>query len=367
METLSPQELSRYNRHLILSEIGPEGQLKLKNASVLVIGAGGLGCPTLQYLTAAGVGKIGIVDFDRVDESNLQRQILFTINDIGLNKAEAAKSRLNQLNPHIHFNVYPFELNNSNAVEIFSKYDIIVDGSDNFSTRYLVNDACLISQKPLIYGSIFKFTGQVSVFNYKNGPSYRCLFPNAPEAGSVPSCSQIGVLGVLPGVIGSLQANETIKLILGLGDVLSGRLLTYDALKMSFNTLKFERQNDEIAKILSADFDIKTFDYPFFCGELLSQSTDETSILKVAINHPDYQIIDVRDEWEMPRIDAKNLIIAPLDDLDDYVPKFNPKKHLLVVCQSGGRSAAAIDFLKAHYHFNTLINLEGGLKNNPID
>ena len=215
----------------MLSEIGITGQKKLKDSKVLVIGAGGLGCPVLQYITAAGVGSIGIIDFDVVDVSNLQRQILYSTNDIGANKAAAAKERLNALNPLINIIAYEYKLSNKNALELFSQYDIIVDGSDNFSTRYLVNDACVLTEKPLVYGAIHKFEGQVTVFNFEQGPSYRCLFPEAPSPDSAPNCSETGVLGVLPGIIGVYQANEVLKIILGIGESLSGKLLLIDALK----------------------------------------------------------------------------------------------------------------------------------------
>lgn len=228
--------MSRYNRHIILSEIGQQGQDKISNAKVLVVGAGGLGCPILQYLTAAGIGTIGIIDFDVVDISNLQRQVLFGSSSLGQNKAEAAKQRLKDLNNTISIISYPKKLTYKNAITLFNQYDIIVDGTDNFETRYLVNDACIITNKPLVFGAIYKFEGQISVFNYKNGPSYRCLFPNPPN-GTVPNCSEIGVLGVLPAIIGSMQANEILKIILGIGNVLSGKLLCYNALTLQISTL----------------------------------------------------------------------------------------------------------------------------------
>ena len=228
------EEKQRYNRHIIMPEIGMDGQLKLKKASVLVIGAGGLGCPVLQYLGAAGVGRIGIVDFDKVDASNLQRQILFGVADIGKFKAEVAKERLLANNPYITVETHVTKLDSSNALSIIGEYDIVVDGSDNFATRYLVNDACVILNKPLVFGAIYKFEGQLCVFNYQNGPSYRCLFPDQPSADSIPTCSQIGVVGVLPGIVGSMQANEVIKVILEKDDVLSGRFLTIDILANSF-------------------------------------------------------------------------------------------------------------------------------------
>jgi adenylyltransferase/sulfurtransferase len=229
---LTNEEKKQYDRHLILDEIGVEGQLKLKQAKVLIVGAGGLGCPVLQYLTAAGVGTLGIIDDDVVTQSNLQRQILYTLDDVGLSKAETAAKRLSRLNPFIVFNVHNEKLTRENAVSLFQGYDIIVDGSDNFATRYLTNDAAVIAKKPLVYGAVFKFEGQVSVFNYFGSGTYRCLYPSPPKPEEAPNCSQIGVLGVLPGIIGSLQANETIKIICGIGVVLSNKLLVFNVLTM---------------------------------------------------------------------------------------------------------------------------------------
>ena len=242
---------SRYHRQIILPEIGEEGQKKLNAAKVLVIGAGGLGCPVLQYLSGAGIGTIGIIDFDVVETSNLHRQVLYGKNDVGTNKALAAKKRLSDLNPDIVINVYPEKLTVKNALTLFADYDIVIDGSDNFSTRYLVNDACIITGKPLVYGAIFKYQGQVSVFNYNNGPSYRCLFPEPPSAGTVPSCSEIGVIGVLPGIIGSFQANEVLKMILGIGEVLDGKLMMYDSLSTQFSTFSIQRVASQIESVLA--------------------------------------------------------------------------------------------------------------------
>ncbi|MEI6509301.1 MAG: HesA/MoeB/ThiF family protein, partial [Bacteroidota bacterium] len=233
---LNPHELKRYNRHIILPEIGLEGQQKLKLAKVLVIGAGGLGCPLLQYLAAAGVGTIGVVDSDTVDESNLHRQILYSSNEVGKNKADIAAKKLSELNPFIKITPIVSYLNSENALQLFSDFDIIIDGSDNFATRYLVNDACVILNKPFVSGSIYKFQGQISVFNYHEGPTYRCLYP---EPGDIPNCAEVGVLGVLPGIVGCLMANETIKMIIGNGEVLSGKLLVFDSLTMQFNTFGF--------------------------------------------------------------------------------------------------------------------------------
>ncbi len=266
---LSKEEISRYNRHLILPGFGVQSQEKLKQSKVLVIGAGGLGCPVLLYLTAAGVGEIGIVDFDTVEESNLQRQVLFTVNDIGKPKAEVAAAKLSLQNQFIKFNTYSLRLENKSALAIFPEYDIIIDGTDNFATRYLVNDACVLLGKPLVHGAIYKFEGQVSVFNYtdrsgKTGPSYRCLFPVPPAAGSVANCSEIGVLGVLPGIIGTLQATEAIKLITGIGEPLSGKLMLFDALTMNSTLVKINRNQARVNDVPKDTAAFLKTDYDFF-------------------------------------------------------------------------------------------------------
>ncbi|WP_369820320.1 ThiF family adenylyltransferase [Tenacibaculum sp. SG-28] len=256
---LSTRERKHYDRHLILDKIGEKGQLKLKQAKVLVIGAGGLGCPVLQYLTAAGVGTIGIIDPDVVDQSNLQRQILYTIDDIGASKAVTASKRLSKLNPFVQFTVYQEKLTTKNAISLFEIYDIIVDGSDNFETRYLTNDAAILTDKPLVYGAIFKFEGQVSVFNYNGSATYRCLYPTPPKPETSPNCSEIGVLGVLPGIIGSFQANEVIKIICNIGEVLANKLLIYDTLSMRQVLLKYEKSDAYTVTSLDKD-------YAFFVG-----------------------------------------------------------------------------------------------------
>lgn len=359
-EALTDKEKNRYSRHLLLDKVGERGQEKLKAAKVLVIGAGGLGCPVLQYLTAAGVGTIGIIDFDVVDESNLQRQVLFSVSDVGINKAIAAKNRLEQLNQYVNFNVYQEKLTTQNALNLFEQYDIIVDGTDNFSTRYLVNDACVKTNKPLVYGAIYKFEGQVSVFNYKNGPSYRCLFPEAPEAGSVPSCSDIGVIGVLPGLIGTQQANETIKLILGIGTPLSGKLVVYDALETSQFTVKIEQNEEQIMLAQKIDFD--SYDYDYFCG--LKQEKMENEInakeLQELITNESIQIIDVREEWEQPKVAALKAINIPLQTIPANLDKIDKSKKVVIFCQHGVRSLHAIDYLKQH-GYNNLLNLTGGI------
>ncbi|MBL4594401.1 MAG: molybdopterin-synthase adenylyltransferase MoeB [Flavobacteriales bacterium] len=365
-EALTDIEKNRYSRHILLDKIGLEGQEKLKGAKVLVIGAGGLGCPVLQYLTAAGVGTIGIIDFDIVDETNLQRQILFTVNDVGVNKAEAAENRLRQLNPYVRFNIYPERLTTKNALNLFSEYDIIVDGTDNFSTRYLVNDACVITEKPLVYGAIYKFEGQVAVFNFNGGPSYRCLFPEPPKSGSVPNCSEVGVIGVLPGLIGTQQANEVIKLILEIGEPLSGKLLTYNSLDNSSFTLNVNRSEEQIQKVLEEKDNFENMDYDFFCGITSESNLNEISIEELKgffTASEDFQIVDVREEWEQPRVDKENVIIAPLDELEEFVGKISKDKKVVVICQHGIRSIAAIRYLKKEYNFDNLINLQGGIVN----
>lgn len=363
---LTDKEKNRYSRHISLDKVGLEGQEKLKATKVLVIGAGGLGCPILQYLSAAGIGSIGIIDFDNLDETNLQRQILFNSNDIGTNKAVAAKSHLEQLNPYVDFKIYPEKLTTHNALQLFAKYDIIVDGTDNFSTRYLVNDASIITGKPLVYGAIYKFEGQVTVFNYKNGPSYRCLFPEPPKAGSVPNCSDVGVIGVLPGIIGTQQANEVIKIILEIGEPLSGKLLTYNSLDNSFLKIKINRSETQIQKVLDDAVDFEQIDYDFICGvkkEKNMQEIDIDKLKKWYKDSEDFQVIDVREEWEQPRLEKDNVIIAPLDELDEFIKEIPTDKKVVIICQHGIRSVAALEQLEREYYFKNLINLQGGIVN----
>ncbi|MDC0231179.1 molybdopterin-synthase adenylyltransferase MoeB [Aureispira] len=361
---LSKEELNRYSRHLILEEIGIEGQQKLKAAKVLVIGAGGLGCPILQYLAAAGVGKIGVIDMDVVEESNLQRQILYGVQDLGKNKANIAKERLMLLNPLINVEAYPFELNTSNALQLFKTYDLIIDGSDNFTTRYIVNDASVIVGKPLVYGSILKFEGQVSVFNYKNGPSYRCVFPEPPKPGEVPNCSEVGVLGVLTGIIGSLQANEALKIILGIGTSLSGKLLVYNALNCKNLTLNIEPDPILIQKTKELSSSFEQTDYASFCNfpTDVSESIKEITSDELLNNYNNYQLLDVREIWEQPRLKGQNIIIIPLPRLlscTDQIPKDQP---IVVICAKGIRSKIAIEQLQNQLGYNNLKNLTGGIK-----
>lgn len=345
--TLSIEEQQHYNRHLILDEIRETGQLKLKQAKVLVIGAGGLGCPILQYLTGAGVGTIGIVDDDTIDISNLHRQILYTYDDIGKFKAEVAAAKLSRLNPFIKFEVHLKRVTSENAVTLFSKYDIIVDGTDNFPTRYLVNDAAVLTNKPLVFGSIFKFDGQTSVFNYKNGPTYRCLYPNPPRNGQGMNCSDIGVLGVLPGIIGTLQANEVLKIILGLGNVLSGQLLMFDALSSKQLILNFEKNTALHIEKLEAD-------YEHFCG------ISEIDFQNYEAHKSNYNVLDVRTRSEREQY-AMDSIHIPLYELVKRLDEIPKDKALLVYCKSGARSKTAIDVLSKNGFQMTMVSLKGGL------
>ena len=333
--------MSRYNRHIILSEIGQHGQDKLSNAKVLVIGAGGLGCPVLQYLTAAGIGTIGIVDFDIVEISNLQRQVLFGTSSLGENKAEAAKQRLEDLNNEISIIAYPEKLTHKNAINLFNQYDIIVDGTDNFETRYLVNDACIITNKPLVFGAIYKFEGQVSVFNYQNGPSYRCLFPNPPKKGAVPNCSEIGVIGVLPGIIGSMQANEVLKIILGIGNVLSGKLLCYHALTLQNSTLKIKKNEELILSVIKDKANFNKKESNFNC----EFENIEVSIKDVLIEE-NIQFIDLRESHEQPKVENLKVTYIPLSEIENNLEKIDTAKKKILFCQSGVRSKHAVNLLQ---------------------
>ncbi|HET7376870.1 MAG TPA: molybdopterin-synthase adenylyltransferase MoeB [Anaerolineae bacterium] len=350
---LSHQEIRRYSRHLIMPEVGLEGQRKLKEAKVLLVGAGGLGAPMAMYLAAAGVGHIGIMDFDVVDESNLQRQIIHGTATLGQKKLESAKNRMLDINPFIDVTTYEEPLSSANALEIFKDYDIIADGTDNFQTRYLVNDACVLLGKPNVYGSIFRFEGQASVFYAKEGPCYRCLYPEPPPPGLVPSCAEGGVFGVLPGVVGTIQATEVIKLIIGQGDPLIGRLLLYDALEMSFTTLKL-RKNPEC--VICSDHPTVTqlIDYDQFCG-VLPHEVDAQGLeitvkeLKARLDQDgkDLILIDVREphELEISRIDRAQLI--PKNDLPDRLKELDSTKDYVTICKTGVRSLDSAKLMKA--------------------
>ena len=368
----SKQELERYSRHLIIPEFNIEGQRKLKEAKVLVVGTGGLGAPLLQYLTAAGVGTIGIVDFDTVDESNLQRQVLFTIDDVGKPKVEVAKQRLEKLNPHVTFKTYNTYLNSSNALDIVKDYDVVADGTDNFPTRYLVNDACVILDKVNVYASIFRFEGQASVFNYAypdgtRGPNYRDLFPAPPPPGLVPSCAEGGVLGVLPGILGSIQANEVIKVITGVGDPLAGRLFLFDAASFTIRILK-------IAKDPAVSVPRQLIDYEQFCGipshsaagrgeGKVTDGVREITVReleKLIDSDTDFELIDVREPYEYDIVNIKGRLI-PKGKIREHVDEISRHKQVVVHCRSGKRSADVIRELQEKYGFENLYNLKGGI------
>ena len=349
---LTPEEKIQYHRHLILDKVGTEGQEKLKEAKVLVVGAGGLSCAILQYIVAAGVGTVGIIDHDVIDQSNLQRQILYTVSDIGKPKVDIAAKRLSKLNPWITINVYSEKLTQNNALELFSKYDIIVDGSDNFPTRYLVNDACVLQKKPLVFGSISQFEGQVTVFNYKDGPTYRCLFPTPPNPEEVPNCSDIGVLGVLPGIIGNLQAMEVLKIILNIGAVLRGKLLLYNALNCHQSLLSFKKDNSIQIKELEQD-------YPLFCG-IKEKSFKEISAKNLKLNIGNYTLLDVRTLSETKTFSVDGIHI-PLSELSKRSYEIPNTKPVVVCCQSGIRSRKAISIISDERNELELINLKDGL------
>ncbi|AYD47706.1 molybdopterin-synthase adenylyltransferase MoeB [Arachidicoccus soli] len=349
--SFSQEELKQYNRHFILEDIGETGQLKLKQAKVLIIGAGGLGCPVLQYLTAAGIGNIGILDDDIIEQSNLQRQILYTYNDIGKHKAAVAASKLALLNPFVNLKAHTERLTNKNAISLFDKYDIIVDGSDNFSTRYLVNDAAVITNKPVVFGSIYKFEGQVSVFNYRNGPNYRCLFPTPPDSKLVGNCSAIGVLGVLPGIIGALQANEVIKIICQIGNILSGKLWTINTLTMDQHLLNFKKNSAILINKLEDN-------YFNFCGA--QENLKEIKYCELIKHMSEYNLLDVRTINERNKYHIGGIHI-PLNELPEKFNTIPQSKNLIVYCQSGIRSKEAITFLKKAGFTCALFNLEGGL------
>jgi sulfur-carrier protein adenylyltransferase/sulfurtransferase len=366
---LTNEEIKRYSRHLIMPEVGIDGQRKLKAGSVLCIGAGGLGSPVAMYLTAAGIGRLGIVDFDTVDFSNLQRQILHGTPDVGRPKLASAKDRLNALNPNVHIETYEVALSSQNALQLFEPYDVIVDGTDNFPTRYLVNDACVLTGKPNAYGSIFRFEGQASVFATKDGPCYRCLYPEPPPPGLVPSCAEGGVLGVLPGMIGVIQATEAVKLILGIGEPLIGRFLIYDALRMRFRELKLKKDPD--CPVCGTHPTLtELIDYEQFCGitpaapepVAVNNATEITSAeLKQRLDRGEKpRIVDVREpnEYQINRIPGSQLI--PLGDVPKRYGELNPDEELVVHCKSGVRSAKAADFLRS-VGFKRVLNLKGGI------
>ena len=364
---LTNDEILRYSRHLILPEVGMEGQLKLKQARVLCIGAGGLGSPLALYLAAAGVGTLGIVDFDIVDLTNLQRQILHTTADVGRKKLDSAAEAISAINPNVDIRKFETRLSSANALEIFREFDIIADGTDNFPTRYLVNDACVLTGKPNVYGSIFRFEGQASVFATKDGPCYRCLYPEPPPPGVVPSCAEGGVLGILPGLVGVIQATEVIKLILGTGEPLIGRLLMVDALAMRFRELTL-RKNPDCRRPAAHIPPVKQLiDYEQFCGIRGQEKPVAATIgdmtpeeLKQRLDAgDDLFVLDVREPNEYQICNLGGHLI-PLNDLPKRVSELDPSREIVVHCKMGGRSAKAVDFLKQS-GFTRVHNLAGGI------
>ncbi len=364
--TLSPKEFRRYSRHYTLPEVGIEGQKKLKAAKALIIGLGGLGSPVSLYLSAAGVGTIGMVDYDVVDETNLQRQIIYGVEHVGQSKLKVARERLFSLNPHLNYILHEEPLSSQNALDIIKNYDVVIDGTDNFPTRYLVNDACVLLGKPNVYGSIFRFDGQASVFNYEDGPCYRCLYPEPPPPGLVPSCAEGGVLGVLPGIIGSIQANEAMKIIMGIGETLKNRFVLFDALTMSFNELKI--RCDENCVVCGDNPTVtELIDYTEFCGipsqDELAESNDITvSELKNRLDSKDpVDILDVREEFELQIAHIPGAIHIPMNEVPKRLEELSKENELVVMCRTGVRSSDIRDFLKNN-DFKNVRNLTGGIR-----
>ena len=368
-EPLSKDEILRYSRHLIIPEVGIEGQQKLKAARVLLIGAGGLGAPLGLYLAAAGVGRLGMVDFDVVDFTNLQRQVIHSTADVGRKKLDSAAAKMQAINPHVQIVKHETALSSENALAILKDYDIVVDGTDNFPTRYLVNDACVLLGKPNVYGSIFRFEGQATVFAYQGGPCYRCLYPEPPPPGLVPSCAEGGVLGILPGTIGLIQATETVKLILGIGEPLVGRLLLYDALGMRFRELKL-RRNPECPVCGDHPTVTKLIDYQQFCGIPHAQPTQETQMnsgeidvteVKAKLDRGEsFVLIDVREPHEYRICNIPGAKLIPLGEFPRRVGEFDPAAEIVIHCRSGARSAKACNVMR-QAGFQRVRNMAGGI------
>lgn len=366
LPALEPEEVSRYSRHLILPAVGMAGQRRLKASRVLIVGAGGLGSPVALYLAAAGVGTIGLVDFDAVDVTNLQRQLLHGTADIGRPKVDSARDRLADVNPRVHLETFETRLTSANALEILRGFDVVVDGTDNFATRYLVNDACVLLGVPNVYGSIFRFDGQVSVFDAANGPCYRCLFPSPPPPGQVPSCAEGGVLGVLPGIVGTIQATETIKLLLGAGRTLVGRLLLLNALTMEFRSVRLRK--DPACPMCGTRTITQLIDYDEFCGVAGDGTTDQEAVPEITPlelaellrTGADIDLIDVREpgEWELAHLEKARLI--PLARLAEAIPSLDRQREIVVMCRSGQRSASAVLQVRAA-GIDNVRNLAGGI------
>src|SRR5437660_682040 len=363
---MTKDEQLRYSRHMIMPEVGAEGQRRLNEARVLCIGAGGLGSPAALYLAAAGIGKLGLVDLDDVDLSNLQRQILHGTQDVGRKKVESARDRLREMNPHIDIELHECRFSSNNALDLVGQYDVVVDGSDNFPTRYLSNDVCVFARKPNVYGSVFRFEGQTTVFApHLGGPCYRCLFPEPPPPDTVPNCAEAGVLGVLPGIIGMLQAIETIKLIVGIGEPLVGRLLHFDALRMKFRELNLRR--DPQCPVCGENPTIfSPIDYEEFCGARAVRDADGLATINVHAlkrkmeNNGTFAIIDVREEFEYDIARIKGSKLIPLAELPAHFGELPADKEIILVCKSGTRSAHAAELLRAA-GFTQSYSLEGGI------
>ena len=361
---LSHEEILRYSRHLILPDVGVEGQRKLKAARVLLVGAGGLGSPAALYLAAAGVGTLGLVDFDVVDKTNLQRQIIHGTSTVGRPKLDSAKERIQDLNPNVQVETFETRLTSENALDIIREFDIVADGTDNFPTRYLVNDACVLLGKPNVYGSIFRFEGQASVFYAKEGPCYRCLYAEPPPPGLVPSCAEGGVLGVLPGIIGSIQAMETIKLVLGVGEPLIGRLVLFDALKLQFRELKLEKDPD--CPVCGSHPTVtELIDYEAFCGIGAEPSYDGAEITAQELQqewerNSDLLVIDVREPHEYEITHIEGAVLIPLGELPDRLNELDGHREIVTHCHHGARSLKALEILKAA-GFSKVRSLRGGI------
>lgn len=372
--SLSREEVKRYSRHLIMPEVSLSGQKRLKAASVLLIGAGGLGSPAAMYLAAAGIGRLGLVDYDTVDYSNLHRQIMHGTKDVGRAKLASARETILDINPHVQVESYAVPLTSANALDILAPYDIIIDGADNFPTRYLVNDACALLGKPDVYGSIFRFEGQASVFHAAEGPCYRCLFPEPPPPGLAPSCAEGGVLGVLPGIIGAIQATEAIKLALGIGESLIGRLLIYDALAMTFDEIRL-RKNPDCPVCGENPTITKLIDYEQFCGMPAHDHSEYATATNGGIlsitplelkrrldDGDDLLILDVREpyEWTISNLGGLGAMLIPMGQIADRLDELDMAREIVVQCRTGSRSAGVIDELQ-RYGFKKLLNLEGGI------
>jgi adenylyltransferase/sulfurtransferase len=366
-QSLTPQEIRRYSRHLIIPDVAMDGQKRLKNAKVLCVGAGGLGSPALMYLAAAGVGTLGIVDFDVVDESNLQRQVIHGQSDVGRLKAESARDSVREINPLVNVVLHTERLDSSNAMEIFAPYDLIVDGTDNFATRYLVNDACVLLGKPYVWGSIYRFDGQASVFWAEHGPCYRCLYPEPPPPGMVPSCAEGGVLGVLCASIGSIQVTEAIKVLTGVGDPLVGRLMIYDALEMTYRAVKV-RKDPECPLCGKNPTVTELIDYEQFCGTVSDEAQlaaagstiTATELKSMQDRGEDFLLVDVREpaEWEIVRIPGAVLI--PKGDLPSRLSELPQNKPVVMYCKTGVRSAETLALLK-NAGFKDAVHVQGGV------